>query len=119
MQVINGFITVDTANKEGACLSTKCGELRTNKKSMSFEIYNNFNEGIFCTTIINGKMDRVKINPKEGHIVVFEAKNTEIRIYFGLPFEDSEYSYTSLWGENYGGNQHLLGLFYTVNSTFV
>jgi hypothetical protein len=81
---------------------------------MSFEIYNNFNESIFCTTIINGKIERTKINSKQGHIIVFVTNCTEIRIYFGNP-----YGFTSLWGVNYEGNNHVLDLFYMTKSNYI
>ena len=118
MQVVNGFISVDTHDTEGVFLSTICGELRTKKESMRFDLYNNFGENIFCTVIKNGDLERHNIKSEESMEIVFDPSPTEIRIYFGIPFEGSEYSYTSVWGENYGGNQHVLGLFYTVNSTF-
>jgi hypothetical protein len=119
MQMINGFINVDTADTEGVWLSTKCGELKTKKENRRLEVYNNSTKTIFCTVIINGDIERHQIEQKKSIEIVFKSSPTEIRIYFGLPFEGSEYSYTSVWGDNYGGNPHVLGLFYMVNSTFV
>jgi hypothetical protein len=118
MPVINGFITVDTENTKGTLLTTNCGELKTHKKGMSFTIDNNFTNKIYCTTIINGKMNRVDIEPGQGHPIVFEDI-TEIRIYFGDPSEGAKYSYTSIWGDNFGGNPHVLGLFYMVKSNYI
>jgi hypothetical protein len=119
MQVINGFVSADTGETEGVFLSTKCGELRTKKENRRFEIHNNFTKNIFCTLRINDDSERHNIAPGESVEVVIKPETKDLRITFGLPFEDTESSFTSAWGEGYGGNGNIIALFYMVNSTSV
>ncbi len=43
----------------------------------------------------------------------------ELRISFGVPYENSKYSFTSAWGDSYEGNVGIIALFYAVNSASV
>ena len=119
MHVLNGFVSVNTNDTEGVFLSTKCGELRTKKQNRRFDIYNNFSKSIYYTLIMNGYPERVEINSGDFKEVVIHPDIKEIRLSFGVPSEDPEYSFTSTWGEAYGGNEGIIVLFYTVNSTSV
>lgn len=119
MHVINGFVSVNTAVTEGVFLSTKCGELRTKNENRRFEIYNNFTENIFCNLIINGDYERHNIRPEESKEIVIKPDTKELRISFGIPYNDPKYSFTSAWGDSYEGNVGIIALFYTVNSASV
>ena len=119
MHTVNGFISVDTGETKGVFLSTKCGELRTKKAGGRIEIFNNFSENIFFTIIQNSDIERYELKKGDIKEVTINPDTKELRMTFGLPFEESEYSFTSLWGEPYAGNRNILALFYMVNSTSV
>jgi hypothetical protein len=119
MHVLNGCVIVNTSQTEGVFLSTKCGELRTKKENRRFEVYNNFSETIYCTLIMKDYPEREEIKPGNCKEVVIHPDINELRLSFGVPSEEPKYSFTSALGEGYGGNEGIIVLFYTVNSTTV
>lgn len=113
MNVVNGFVSVDTSEDEGVILETKCGELQATRKIGYLLLRNNFEKGISYTEIKNNKKTSRSINPNESISIEIQP-GTDFKIYFGVPLEEERTSFTCIWGETYFGNATVLGIFYSV-----